>query len=593
MTHFLATVPHKMLAALASVLVLAPSGAWLAEAKQVAGTGGDAERSRPNIVVILADDLGFSDLGSYGAVEIETPKLDRLAEGGQRFTQFYNAARCSPSRASLLTGLYPHQAGVAWLAGDALGGEEAPPGYTGHLNDQSVTAAEVLGRAGYETMMVGKWHLGNPGNDTTPWQRGFDRYFGTLVPRTYWKPGNLVLDGEDYDWSAHQEEPFFRTDAQADFAVRFIEEHQKRDRTSGSSDRPFFMYLAFKAPHFPLQEERQNIREYRDVFKKGWDALREERHRKLIAEEIIPAGTPLAPRDPSVPAWSDVPPDEQRDWATKMAVYAALVDHMDRSIGRVVERLEQTGELRNTLLLFLSDNGASAEGIGAGSDQIGTDGGAAPGPPDTFQGYLMPWANASDTPFRMYKHFTQEGGIATPLIAHWPAGMPDAQEGTITDEEGHVMDIMATALDAAGVKYPDTFDGRPVTPMEGKSLLPVFKTGHREGHEMIFWEHEGHRAVREGRWKLVSYHGEQDEALYQWWRFSPRWTPRTFATEWHLYDLEADRTELNDVAAEHPERVRRMAAAYDRWAARLPVRDWSTMQCRHRLDKFNRLCATE
>ena len=555
----------------------------LSRALQPPPAGAAAER--PNVLVVLADDLGFSDVGSYGATEIETPTLDRLAENGQRFTQFYNAARCSPSRASLLTGLYPHQAGVGWLGGDALGGDDAPPGYVGHLNDRCVTMGEALGQVGYETMMVGKWHVGNPGNNTTPWQRGFQRYFGRLTRSDYWDAEGLRLDGEPYDWSAHQDERFYMTDAQGDFAVRFIDENQRQ-----RPDQPFLIYLAFNAPHFPLHAPQEAIARYRDRFRMGWDALRTARHRKQIAEGLLSESTALAPRDPAVPAWEDVPADEQQDWVLKMATYAAMTDLMDRNIGKVVDHLEQTGELDNTLLLFASDNGASAEGIGIGRDQIGTDEGTPPGGPESFQGYLMPWANASDTPFRMYKHFTQEGGIATPLIAHWPAGMAEEQKGSITEAEGHVMDLMATALDAAGADYPATFNDHDIQPLEGKSLIPVFQRGDRAGHEMIFWEHEGHRAVREGRWKLVSYHGEQDEALYRWWDFSPRWEPRAFATQWRLYDLETDRTELNDRAAEMPARVARMASAYEAWAERVGVADWSKMQCLHERDKFNRLC---
>lgn len=537
---------------------------------------------RPNILVILADDLGFSDTGAYGATEIETPNLDRLAAGGQRFTQFYNAARCSPTRASLLTGLYPHQAGMGWLGGAALGGDDAPPGYIGRLNDACVTMGEALGQAGYETMMLGKWHVGNPDNDMTPWQRGFQRYFGRLARADYWDPSGLWLDGEPYDWPG---DDFFMTDAYGEWAARFIEEHQQE-----RSDQPFLMYLAFNAPHFPLHAPEEDIAGYRDRFAIGWDMLRRRRYQKMIEEGIIAEDTALAPRDPAVPAWEEVPSDEQDDWVLKMAVYAAMVGRMDQNIGCVLDTLEATGALDNTLILFVSDNGASAEGIGIEEDQVGTDSGTPPGGPDSHQGYLMPWANVSDTPFRMYKHFTQEGGIATPLIAHWPAGMPEAQKGSVTDAEGHVMDIMATALDVTGVDYPAVYGGREITPPEGKSLLPVFERGRRAGHDMIFWEHEGHRAVREDNWKLVAHHEKQDEALYEWWAFSPRWTSRDFDGEWRLYDMETDRTELSDVAGEHPERVERMAAAYEAWAKRSNVRDWDDMLCLHRIDRFNELC---
>ena len=549
---------------------------------------GGGSANRPNVLVILADDMGFSDLGCYGATEIETPNLDRLGNDGQRFTQFYNAARCSPTRASLLTGLYPHQAGVGWLAGNAFGGDDAPPGYVGHLNDDCVTMGEALGTAGYETMMVGKWHVGSPGNDTTPWQRGFQRYFGRPTGAHYWKTSGLRLDGEPFTPSGEGGDPFYLTDAQGHFASRFIRENREQ-----RPEQPFLMYLAFNAPHFPIHAREDDVARYRGRFAMGWDELRRRRFEKMTAEGIIPEGTTLPSRDPAIPAWDDVPADEQDDWALKMAVYAAMVDRMDRNVGRVLDTLEATGALDDTLILFVSDNGASAEGIGLKNDQIGTDGGTPPGGPDTFQGYLLPWAHVSDTPFRLYKHFTQEGGIATPMIAHWPAGMGDAQKGSITDETGHVMDVMATALDVAGVSYPDRYDGRTLTPMEGKSLRPVLESGSREGHDRIFWEHEGKRAVREGDWKLVSHHEAQDEALYDWWQFSPRSRPRDLDGAWRLYNLAEDRTELNDLSGEYPERVEQMAAAYAAWAERSNVRPWSEVVCHHKADRFNALCQSD
>lgn len=568
--------PRKAGAVFAACVALVLAGSVRAQAQA---------ENRPNILVILADDLGYSDVGSYGAVEIETPNLDRLAEGGMRFSQFYNVARCSPTRASLMTGLYPHQAGVGWLGGDAFGGEDAPPGYLGHLNDRSVTIAALLRQEGYRTMMVGKWHIGHPRSGTAPWQRGFDRYFGRLARSDYWDANGLWLDGRPYEWEAHHDEPFYMTDAQGDFAVRFIEEHAAAD-----PGRPFFMYLAFNAPHFPLHAPADEVARYRDRFAQGWDALRAKRHARLIEQGILAEGTPLPPRDVAVPAWDDVPDDEQADWTFKMAVYAAMIDIMDRNVGRAINILEEAGRLDNTLILFLSDNGASAEDIGTGEDQIGTDAGTPPGGPGTWQHYLLPWANASNTPFRDYKHFTHEGGIATPLIVHWPAGVPDVLTGTVTGEPGHVIDVMATSLNAAAAEYPATYAGRTLAPMEGKSLLPVLRSRRREGHEMIFWEHEGNRAVREGRWKLVAYHEEQVEALYEWWQFSPRSRTRDVSGEWQLYDLKTDPTEQHDLAAQHPERAARMAAAYRAWAERTHVEDWDIMQCLHAKPKFRRLC---
>jgi len=440
----------------------------LAKGCTESGSGGAESAERPNIIVIMADDLGYSDLGSYGAPIIETPTLDRLAQGGLRFTQFYNTARCSPSRASLLTGLYPHQAGVGHMTGD-----DDLPGYRGQLNDRNVTIAEVLGEAGYSTYMTGKWHVAptranNPPKHNWPLQRGFDRLFG-LGSGNYFDPGHLVLDNE---YIAPREagpeytnDNFYYTDAISDFSVKYVREHAQTQ-----SESPFFMYVAYWSPHWPLHAPEETIEKYESKFDLGWDRLRERRYERMIEMGLIDEEWPLTERDPNVPAWEKA---ENKEWqARRMAVYAAMVDRMDQGIGRMVEALEETGELENTLILFLSDNGGSQERFGwvetrtyADNDgvtppgrselqtstyprvtrdgepiQLGNVPEHMPGPETTYQSYGRPWANVSNTPFREYKHLVHEGGIATPLIAHWPAGIE--REGQFEREPGHLVDLM-------------------------------------------------------------------------------------------------------------------------------------------------------
>jgi arylsulfatase len=312
----------------------------------------------------------------------------------------------------------------------------------------------------------------------------------------------------------------------------------------GRGDAPFFLYMAFTSPHWPLHAHPEDIARYKGTYMKGWDALRRERHARQIEMGIVDKRWELTPRDARSPAWEDVQDKEARD--LKMAVYAAQVDRMDQNIGRILAKVKELGKEQDTLVLFLADNGGCAEEVSRGEK------GVPPGPADSFLSYGLPWANASNTPFRLYKHWVHEGGIATPLIAYWPAAI--ARGGALTPEPGHLVDIMATCCDVAGAAYPAERNGKPVTPCEGLSLAPVFATGSRPGHDAIFWEHEGNRAVRQGRWKLVSRH----------------------PGAWELYDLEADRTELHDLAAAQPERVKAMAALYDAWAARAGAVPWST-----------------
>jgi arylsulfatase len=498
---------------------------------------------RPNVLLIMADDLGYSDIGSFGG-EIETPHLDRLAAEGLRFTQFYNATRCSPSRASLLTGLYPHQTGVAETP-DFI---PRPPKYLPHLSPNSVTLAQVLRAAGYRTMLSGKWHLGME-RPHWPTDHGFENFFGMIDyggshfgnDHVHQTPGKTdkffrslwAKDGEPF---TPPDTGFFSTDAFGENAVQFLD-RVGGDRVGGGK-APFFLYLAFMAPHWPLHALPEDIAKYRGRFMEGWDVLRLRRWERMRKLGVLPPHLELAPRGTGIPAWKDLSEPEKIKWDHLMAVYAAMIDGMDRQIGRVLAKLAELDEADNTLVLFLSDNGGSPEQINRGRA------GALPGTPESFFGYGMPWANLSNTPFRLFKAETHEGGIATPLIVRWPRGVKSP--GRIVAGAGHLIDIMPTILEVTRARYPVRFAGSKILPVEGRSLVPAFSGRPVPGRRQFFWEHWGHRAVRDGRWKLVS----------------------SKAGPWELYDMEQDRTELRDLAAQQPERVREISAAYDRWAAR-------------------------
>ncbi len=543
-----------------------------AGALAVAGCGSSpqlfaGQNKRPNIVLIMADDMGYSDIGCYGG-EIHTPNLDALAAGGIRFTQFYNTARCCPTRASLMTGLYPHQAGVGHMMDDK--GYDA---YRGDLNNRCMTIAEVLKQAGYSTYMAGKWHVtrfrGPEGpKHNWPRQRGFDRFFGTIHGAgSYYDPCSLTRDNTQIPPGDN----FYYTDAIRDNAVKFVREHD--------SDSPFFMYVAFTAPHWPMHALPEDMAKYKGRYAEGWDALRAERHARMIEMGIVEKKWTITPRDPSVPPWEEA---EDKEWyQRRMEVYAAMVDRLDQGVGRIVEELKRKGDFDNTLIFFLADNGGCAEEYGSQGPikpdpseniplrpmekdalqpdmqpKVTRDGrpvrtghGVMPGPADTYISYGKPWANASNTPFRLYKHWVHEGGISTPLIAHWPAQIKD--RGKLRRQPGHLIDIMATCVDVAGAKYPVEYKGNRIIPMEGKSLFPAFDDKSIE-REAIYWEHEGNRAVRQGKWKLVSKHPDK----------------------WELYDLEADRTELNNLAEQYPEKVGQLKALYESWAARCGVQPW-------------------
>ncbi len=509
----------------------------LAPALLVIGTGritaAEVAR-RPNIAVILVDDMGFSDLGCYGS-EIPTPNLDKLAAGGLRFTQFYNTGRCCPTRASLLTGLYSHQAGVGHMVTD-----RKQPGYQGNLNDRCVTIAEVLRRAGYRTAMAGKWHVTRfvqATNETEkanwPRQRGFDHYFGVLQgTANYFRPKPLTRDNAIVEAPA---DGFYTTDAFVDNAIQFLD--------AGGKSAPFFLYLAFNAPHFPLMAPADEVARFRGKYKVGWDKLRERRHARQVELGIVDKAWPLSPRPPEVKAWETLTPAEQDRFDHIMAIYAAVVAHMDTAVGRFVDALRQRGALDNTLILFLSDNGGNAE-AGPEGRYVGPE----PGSENSNVYCGQSWATLENTPFRRYKHFNHEGGISAPLIAHWPARISGA--GQLRSQPGHLIDIMATCVEVAGATYPTEFNSQPILPMEGRSLVPAFDDKPIQ-REALYWEHEGNAAVRVGDWKLVRLG-----------RSGP----------WELYDLKADRTELHDLAAAQPGRAGELAAKWDAWAERAQVK---------------------
>jgi arylsulfatase A-like enzyme len=508
--------------------------------------------ARPNILLILADDLGWSDLGCYGG-EIRTPTLDSLARGGLRFTQFYNSARCSPTRAAILTGLHPHQAGF--------------PNLSGVLPDHCVTIPEVLKPAGYRCYMVGKWHLSPK---SSPTRRGFDEFYGMLGGyNTCWKEDPFYTRlPEGRPKRTYAPGTFYSTDVFGDYALDFLEDGRK-------SGRPWFLYLAFNAAHFPLHAPEEEIAKYEELYAQGWDKIRHERLARQKELGLVPKDLKLTPRsnipanqfnvktgwaDRDNPAWDSLPADRRADLARRMAVYAAMVDRMDRAIGRIVARLKETGQFDNTIIFFLSDNGACAEW-----DPYGFDETSGPrnilhtgadlkkvGGPDSYVSYGSAWANACNTPFRLYKHYGHEGGINTALIIHWPAGLK-TKAGSITREAGHITDFMPTVLELAGTSYPQQHDGRQVLPAEGVSLLPVLQGGQLPPRR-IFMEHEGNRAVREGRWKLVALKDKP----------------------WELYDLEADPTEMNNLAAGQANLVARLATAWEAWADRCSVRSPSS-----------------
>ncbi len=546
-------------------------------AANVPAVGAFADDSkRPNIVLIMSDDMGFSDLGCYGG-EIGTPTLDSLAANGLRFTQFYNTARCCPTRAALMTGLYPHQAGVGHMMED-----RGFPAYRGDLSDNCVTIAQVLKPAGYRTYMTGKWHVtryaGKDGpKHNWPLQRGYEKFYGTITgagsfydPTTLCRDNTYITPQNDREYKS---ETFYYTDAISDNAVKYIREHYNE-----SADKPFFMYVAYTAAHWPMHALEKDIARYKGKYGKGYRYYRKQRFERLKDMGLVRKDWDMSPQAGD---WEQF---EHKDWEARcMEVYAAMIDAMDRGVGRIAAELKKQDAFENTLIFFLQDNGGCAENMGRGPkvnerwvggvqdnlpmapDELQPhiwppmktrDGravrggpGLMPGPADTYIAYGRNWANVSNTPFREYKHWVHEGGISTPLICHWPDGVK--ARGKLCHDPGHLIDIMATCVDVSGATYPKRFAGHEIRPMEGVSLAPTLR-GEPLEERAIFWEHEGNRAVRKGKWKLVSKR----------------------PGGWELYDIDADRTEMHDLGAKHPEKLGELKALYEAWADRCGVQPW-------------------
>jgi arylsulfatase len=514
---------------------------------------------RPNIILILVDDMGFSDLGCTGS-EIRTPNIDGIARNGMFLSAMYNCARCCPTRASLLTGLYPHRAGIGHM-GTGLG----TPAYQGFLRNDSATIAEILRGAGYRTLMSGKWHVGGDYTarlvDTwrvgdvehpTPRQRGFDRFYGFVDGvMSFFSPHYMMKDDSRVEVSPSD---FYLTDAITDHALAMIDD-------SAAEGRPFFLYLAHHAPHWPLHATEEDIAAYEGVYDRGWDAVRTARHEEMQARNVLAHRWAISPRDAAAPAWADTP---NRDWeARRMAVYAAMIDRLDRNIGRVLARLDALGLREDTFVLFLSDNGGCAEFMaedGWGKFypdrhndgrriEIGNRPGLRPGGPYTYMSYDLPWANVSNAPFRLFKHWVHEGGISTPLIVQWPARFGG---GGMSHSPAHVVDILPTILAAAGAPYPAELGGHAIQPMDGENLLPLLEGRDWRRAQPIFWEHEGNCAVRVGDFKLVRQYGH----------------------DWELYDMEKDRTELHNLSGRNAPLEAALRREYAGWAEAAGVRDW-------------------
>jgi arylsulfatase len=548
----------------------------------LSGSAAAKDASRPNVVLIMSDDMGYSDIGCYGG-EIKTPNLDRLAENGLRFTQFYNTARCCPTRAALLTGVYQHQAGIGLMTGDS-----GLPGYRGELGRNVFSIAEALGTAGYRNYMSGKWHVTRHTRpqgpkDNWPLQRGFDKFYGTIIgagsffdPATLCRGNTFITPVND---PKYQPKTYYYTDAISDNAVTYLTEHTKE-----SPEKPFFLYVAYTAAHWPMHALPEDIAKYKGKYDDGFAPIRAQRLKRLKELGLVDSATELSPQSDD---WEQV---KDKPWERRnMEVYAAMIDNMDQGIGRIVSELERQGKLDNTLIMFLQDNGGCAEGFGRYTPKrpyrtdykpLGRDGlqtkiwppmqtrdgralrvgpGVMAGPEDTFIGYGRGWANVSNTPFREYKHFAHEGGISTPLVVHWPDGMAKERRGKLQRQPGHVIDIMATCVDAGGVEYPKKFADHDIIPVEGVSLKPTFSGKELQRKDAIYFEHHLNCAIRDGDWKLVRY-GQTGR--------------NSNLRAWELYNMADDRVELHNLANEHPQKVQQLAAKWEAWAQRAKVKPW-------------------
>lgn len=568
-----------------SLLLLLSTAVFAAEGLLGKMEEGQNQSARPNVIIILSDDVGYSDIGCFGS-EIDTPNLDALAQNGVRFTQFYNGMRCCPSRASLISGLYPHQAGIGRMTSYNQGF-----GYEAQLETRAVTIAEALSGSGYRKYMLGKWHLtlhhhnqADSPKYNWPVQRGFDRFYGTIDGfGSYFDPSSLVRDNQMIssrnDPEYQPAETYYYTDAISDNAVQFIADHHRE-----YADAPFFMYVAYSAAHWPLHARERDIEKYRGRYDRGYQAVQQERFERMKAMGVVNSEWTL-------PAIQDFNTVRDAPWeASFMEVYAAMIDNMDQGVGRIVKELKSTGDYNNTLILYLQDNGACHEPIGrdhrpayyakayegvelhAMSDKdlqpyawplkwhenkmqwinpmatrdgrpIRSGIGITPGPEDTYMGYGLNWALVCNTPLRRHKNNAHEGGISTPLIAHWPNGIDS--KGELRKQPGHMIDIMPTVLELARATYPHVYKGHDILPLEGESLVRAFSSDAL--HERTFvWEHERKCALRRGDWKIVK---------------DPKGA-------WELYALDKDRSESNDLSKKNPELLSEMAALWEDEAKR-------------------------
>jgi len=518
----------------------------------VLGLYGADDAERPNVILIMVDDMGFSDLGYHGG-EIDTPNLDALAKGGVRFSQFYNSGRCCPTRATLMTGLHPHEVGIGHMTQPpgSNRGEGRPPAYQGYLNRSCVTIAEALEGHDYATLMAGKWHLGNNARDRWPLQRGFEKFYGCISGATRFfhpiSPRDITFGNEQLsDPKSTTDEAFYTTDAFTDYAIRFLKEEQ------AGKKRPSFLYLAYTAPHWPLQAFEDDIAKYRGKYKIGWDKLRQQRLKRQIESGLISPDWALSPRTPGIPDWDSLDEKKQDEMDLKMAVYAAMIDRVDHNVGKLVSHLKESKTFDDTLIFFLADNGGCQEGgmLGRGNFYD-----VEKRNQEHANSYGEAWSNASNTPFRLYKHFVHEGGAATPFFMHWPKGIKPGKDWY--REPAQLIDVVPTILDLAGADYPKTYKGNDILPIDGLSLRPAFTGKPLNRGEPFFVEHENNAFVRDGKWKLV---GRGVSA-----------TNGVVPSRWELYDIEKDRTEINNLAATHPDKTKEMAGQWDVWAKRAMV----------------------
>ncbi|MFB2121633.1 arylsulfatase [Parapedobacter sp. 2B3] len=508
-----------------------------------------AQTKRPNIIVILADDMGYSDIGCYGS-EIETPNIDRLATEGIRFTQFYNSARCCPSRASLLTGMYPHNAGMGGMTDTRL----TLPAYQGYLNDACMTMGELFENAGYRTYFSGKWHVGDS-SWCWPVNRGFEKSFALIGGATdYFDPykGNyskplLVIDDKQYIPPSSN---FYLTDAISAYAEKLIEDHLNTDE-----EKPFLLYLSYTAPHWPLQALAEDIERYKATYAVGWDSIRLSRYERMMELGVINRNTKRSERYEEAPNWNSLSSSEQYQWAEKMAIYAAMIDRMDQGIGDILTCLDRWEVADNTIVVFLSDNGGCAEDVslfGKGKAD------ALPGRPGSFVGYGNTWANVSNTPFRFFKSWMHEGGISTPFIMRYPNVI---SPGTMAYTPAHIIDVVPSLMEYGLVEHPDEYHGKQIRGIDGASLVPLIEGGSSIPARVYFWEHLGFRAVRKGDWKVVSTFPEN---------------------RWELYNMDVDRSEAVDLSSVFPEKVEELDSLYVDWAESSNVLPWEYVRKQRR-----------